>query len=247
MIPMPASQNSGRSGPGQTLPTTPFLSVVMPVHNEQDTVQRSLDRVIAVPIVSEVLVVDDGSTDGTAEILQQVQDPRVRVLRLEQCSGKGSAIRAAIPHLRGELVVIQDADLEYDPQQLPALAERMYRDGLSAVYGSRFQGQIEGMRLLNWLGNRLLTVAVNLLYGTHLTDEATCYKMFRTELLQSIPLTCRRFEFCPEVTAKVLRRGLRIAEVPIHYEARGYAAGKKIRARDFFSALWTLIRYRFKS
>jgi len=225
-------------------PGSPPLTVIIPAYNERDTILETLKRVLAVPIVAEVIVVDDGSDDGTTDLLKSVTDCRVRVLYRGVRSGKGAAIRTAIPEARGKLVVIQDADMEYNPDQLPSLADPILQERAQVVYGSRFRGRIQGMRWMNRLGNRLLTLAANILYGARITDEATCYKMFRTELLQNLKLRCVRFEFCPEVTARLLRQGIPILEVPIDYVGRDHAAGKKIRWWDFVSALWTLARYR---
>lgn len=224
------------------------LTVLMPVYNERATIREVLTRVLAAPVAKEVLIVDDASTDGTREILRTEIESvysEVRVLYLEQNSGKGAAIRAAIPHIRGDYVIIQDGDLEYDPQDYPALLRPMIEEGATVVYGTRFLAHRPKMRLPNRIINWLLARMVRLLYGAPLTDEATCYKMFRREVLQGLPLTCRRFEFCPEVTAKALRRGHRIVEVPIRYEARSIAQGKKIRWTDGVVAIWTLLKYRF--
>ena len=227
----------------QDAPSRP-LTVMIPAYNEVDTIEHTLTRVLDVPMVGEVIVVNDGSDDGTGELLDRFEDPRVQVLHHPRRMGKGWAIRTAIPHITGEIVVVQDADMEYEPHQLPRLAQPILRGEASVVYGSRFRGTIQGMRLANWIGNRLLTQATNLLFGSHITDEATCYKMFRSDLLKSMPLRCIHFEFCPEVTARVLRDGIRIVEEPIDYHARPHAAGKKIRWWDFVSALLTLTRYR---
>lgn len=225
-----------------------LLTVVMPVYNEIATLPEALQRVLAAPVNKEVIVVDDASTDGTRDYLKREVDGRfeeVRVIYLPVNGGKGSAIRAAIPHIRGEFVVIQDGDLEYDPQDYPLLLRPMREEGAEIVYGSRFLNTRPRMRLPNRIINWLLAWMVRVLYRTSMTDEATCYKAFRSEVLTSIPLACKRFEFCPEVTAKALRRGHRIVEVPIRYAARSRAEGKKIRWTDGIAAVWTLLRYRF--
>ena len=221
------------------------LSVLIPAFNEEDTILQTLERVLAVPIVSEVIIVNDGSVDGTKELLETVTDSRVRVIHHAVRRGKGAAIRTGIPSVTGPLVVIQDADMEYLPEQLPRLSDLILRGEATVVYGSRFRGTIQDMRAINRIGNRFLTMVTNILFRSHLTDEATCYKMFRTDILQSIPLQCTRFEFCPEVTAKILRQGIRIAEVPIDYLARPHSAGKKIRWWDLVDAIRTLVRFRF--
>jgi dolichol-phosphate mannosyltransferase len=227
-----------------------LLSVILPIYNERNTVKEVLSRVLASPVEKEVIIIDDASSDGTAQLLKdEVEDKYtgVRVYYQGKNQGKGAAIRAAIPHLCGEFAIIQDGDLEYDPQDYPQLLRPMAEEGATVVYGSRFLNNRPKMRLPNRIVNWLLARMVRVLYGAPITDEATCYKAFRTELLKSIPLECMRFEFCPEVTAKVLRRGHRIVEVPIHYEARSMAEGKKIRWTDGVEAIWTLIRYRFRA
>jgi glycosyltransferase involved in cell wall biosynthesis len=221
----------------------------MPAYNEKNTLREILAEVLAVDIPMEVLIVDDGSTDGTREILRNEIDgkyPNVRVLYHEQNQGKGAAICTAIRHATGDYLVVQDADLEYNPQDYKRLLEPLLSGEADVVYGSRFMGSIEKMQLPNWLANKILTTTANLLYpGSRITDEATCYKMFRTNLLKTIPLHSRRFDFCPEVTAKVLKRGHRIHEIPIDYVARSITQGKKIRWTDAFDAFWTLVKYRF--
>jgi glycosyltransferase involved in cell wall biosynthesis len=193
----------------------------------------------------EIIVIDDASTDGTADLLSS--DPEIVLLRHAMNQGKGAAIRHGIARVTGDIVIIQDADLEYDPQDYPSLAVPI-RDGrCRVVYGSRFLAGRPRMALPNYVCNRLLALTANLLYGSRITDEATCYKAFDARLLHEIPLTCMRFEFCPEVTAKVLRRGEKIMEVPIHYTARGCEAGKKIRWWDGVVAFWTLLRCRVGS
>ena len=227
---------------------TPLLTVLMPVYNERATLGELLRRVLAVPLAKEVLIVDDASSDGTRELLRAEIEghfPEVRVLYRERNAGKGAAIRSGLPLARGEYVVIQDGDLEYDPRDFAALLAPALAADAPVVYGTRFSGAWPAMRLPNRAINLILVWLVRLLYGARLTDEATCYKLFRRPLLQSLPLTCRRFEFCPEVTAKVLRSGHAIVEVPIRYVSRSPAEGKKIRWTDGFVAIWTLVRWRF--
>jgi glycosyltransferase involved in cell wall biosynthesis len=218
------------------------LSVLIPVFNERETIREALRRVRETPVEKEIIVVDDASCDGTLELLES--EPDIVLLRHAENQGKGAAIRTAIPHATGDVIVIQDADLEYDPQDLPRLMAPIARGEARVVYGSRFLSGRPDMRPANYLCNRLLAMAANLLYGARLTDEATCYKAFDADLLRSLPLTCRRFEFCPEVTAQVRRRGERIVEVPVRYTARSEDAGKKIRWWDAVSAFWTLLRCR---
>lgn len=226
----------------------PLLTVLMPVYNERSTIEEILRRVLEVPISKELLIIDDASTDGTREYLQQRidgSDPALRAVYREQNGGKGAAIRAGLPYVRGRYVVIQDGDLEYDPMDFLKLVRVMDEEGAPIVYGSRFIHGIPPMRWANRLINRLLAMMVRRLYGAAITDEATCYKAFRSEVLLGIPLTCRRFEFCPEVTAKALRSGYDIRETPITYRARTVKEGKKIRWTDGVAAIWTLIRYRW--
>lgn len=225
------------------------LTVAMPAYNEKDTLREILKQVLAVDIPLELIIVDDGSNDGTREILRDEVEgryPNVRVLYHEQNQGKGAAILTAIQHAAGDYLIVQDADLEYDPQDYKRLLERMREKQADVVYGSRFKGSIKGMAFPNQVANRILTIAANILFpGARITDEATCYKMFRTGLLRSMKLKARRFDFCPEATAKVLKRGYRIHEVPIDYVARTVTQGKKIRWTDGLDAIWALIRYRF--
>lgn len=244
-----AEKRSGATEQGAPVPRRLALTVIIPAYNERDTIQAALARVrllaedprLGDPL--EIIVVDDASTDGTAELLEQ--EPGVVLLRHAQNQGKGSAIRTALARVTGEVVAIQDADLEYDPGDLPDLVEPIARGEARVVYGSRFLAGRPPMALPNYLCNRLLAFTANLLYGGHLTDEATCYKVFDAELIRSLPLTCQRFEFCPEVTARVRRRGERILERPIRYHPRSYDSGKKIRWWDGVEALWTLIKFRF--
>jgi glycosyltransferase involved in cell wall biosynthesis len=222
----------------------------MPVYNEEATIDEVIRRVRAVDlggVEREVVVVDDASTDATTEKLRAYgDDPDIKVLRHEVNRGKGAAIRTGIEHASGEAVIIQDADLEYDPEDYPRLIAPILGGDADVVYGSRFRGRAENMALPNWLANKILSWTATVLFGRRVTDEATCYKVFRTDVLRSFDLQCKRFEFCPEVTAKTLARGYRFTEVPISYRARTVEAGKKIRALDGLQAVWTLIRYRFK-
>jgi dolichol-phosphate mannosyltransferase len=221
------------------------LSVIIPVYNERDTIVEAISRLRAVPLEQEIVVVDDASTDGTAELVEALVGPDLKLLRQPHNRGKGAAIRRALEEVTGEVVVIQDADLEYDPGDLPALLAPIAAGEAEVVYGTRAPG-FGGMRWQNRLFNRVAAASANLLYRAGISDEATCYKMLRTEVLRVLSLRCERFEFCPEVTAKVRKRGLRIHEVPIRYQARPMSAGKKIRWWDGVEALWTLLRYRFR-
>jgi len=221
------------------------LTVVIPVYNEKNTIGMIVERVEAVPIEKEIILVDDYSTDGTRDILQQLQSEGIRVLYHERNMGKGAALRTGFHHASGDFVIVQDADLEYDPQEYPRLLEPILQGQADVVYGSRFSGQNRNMMSLHRLGNQFLTFVTNLLYRTSITDMETCYKLFRTPLVKSIKIECNRFNFEPEITAKILRRKLRIVEIPISYSGRTSSEGKKITWRDGFAALWALFKYRF--
>jgi len=223
------------------------MSVIVPVYNERTTVAEIVRRVRAVelPLVIDVVVVNDGSSDGTDKVLAAIEDSTVRVISHEVNSGKGAAIRTGLAHARGDLVVVQDADLEYDPDDWALLLDPIFRRKSFVVYGSRFTGQRKNMMPLHWMGNRFLSLVTNLLYSSTLSDMETCYKLFDRRVLEGITLVSNRFDFEPEITAKVLRRGYRIYEVPISYAGREPDEGKKITWRDGFGALKALVRFRF--
>ncbi|HVB91500.1 MAG TPA: glycosyltransferase family 2 protein [Acidimicrobiales bacterium] len=223
------------------------LTVIMPVFNERATVAEIIRRMRAVelPVVLQIIVVDDGSNDGTDKVLHALEDSTVRVMSHPHNQGKGAAIRTGLAEARGDLVMIQDADLEYDPDDWPRLLEPILKGKARVVYGSRFTGERKNMMPLHWLGNRLLSLLTNVLYSSTLSDMETCYKVFDAQVLEGLTIVSNRFEFEPEITAKVLRRGHRIYEVPISYAGREPDEGKKITWRDGFSALAALIRYRF--
>lgn len=223
------------------------LSVIVPVYNEIGTIKEILRRVKEVPIDKEILVVDDFSTDGTRDYLKSIeQEEGIRVFYHSRNLGKGSAIRTAIANVTGDIVVIQDADLECDPRDFPRLISPIVEGRASVVYGSRYSNPENKIPLNRFkIGVLVLTAMANLLYRARITDEATCYKAFRADLLKSIPLRCYRFEFDPEVTAKVRKRGYRIEEVPISFTYRTVKEGKKIGWRDGIEAVITLLKYRF--
>jgi len=224
----------------------PLLSVVMPVYNEAATVEEIIRRVLAVPIRIQLIVVDDGSTDGTRDRLQELQGKVGFTLLLQpRNQGKGAALRRGFQEVRGDLVVIQDGDLEYSPEELPMLIELICQGRADVVYGSRFLGRHRVFLFSHYLGNRLLTLVTNVLYNTMLTDMETCYKVMRTEVVRSLTLRSNGFGVEPELTAKIFKRGYRVYEVPITYDGRGYEEGKKIGWRDGVVALWVLLRYRF--
>jgi glycosyltransferase involved in cell wall biosynthesis len=220
------------------------VSVIVPVYNEAAHVDELLQAIHASPVKKEIIIVDDGSTDGTREKLRSLPPfDDVTIVFHEKNCGKGAAVRTALAYAQGEYVVIQDSDLEYDPQDYPALLRPLEEGKANVVYGMRPDRPERGLRF--FLGAKLLTWLTNFLYRAGIHDEATCYKAVRRSLLARIELQCRRFEFCPEVTAKLCRMGEKIAEVPISYIPRSAAEGKKIRHSDGWLAVWTLIRYRF--
>ena len=226
--------------------TDPLLSVVMPVFNETGTVEEIIRRVTAVPIRTQLIVVDDCSTDGTRDILSRLQRELGFTLLLQpENRGKGAALRTGFASVRGDLVVIQDADLEYSPEEFPALIELICDGRADVVYGSRFLGRHRVFLYTHYLGNRFLTLLTNILYNTMLTDMETCYKVMRTEVLRSMSLHSSGFGIEPELTAKIFKRGYRVYEVPISYDGRSYEEGKKIGWRDGFVALWVLLKFRF--
>ncbi|MGD0987438.1 MAG: glycosyltransferase family 2 protein [Candidatus Sulfotelmatobacter sp.] len=220
------------------------VSVIVPVYNEAAHVEELLQAILASPVKKEVIVVDDGSTDGTREKLQSMPlADDVTVIFHEKNCGKGAAIRTALEYARGEYILIQDSDLEYDPQDYPALLLPLELRQANVVYGVRPDRPERGLRF--FLGAKLLTHLTNLLYRAGIHDEATCYKVFRRSVISQIRLECHRFEFCPEVTAKLCRMGEKIAEVPVRYQPRSAGEGKKIRHSDGWLAIWTLLRHRF--
>jgi glycosyltransferase involved in cell wall biosynthesis len=224
------------------------LSVVIPIYNEINTIDEILARVDAVGLADEIILIDDGSTDGTRDRLNEIalQNPHIKVIFHERNSGKGSAVRTGIAAVTKDLVVIQDADLEYDPRDYHSLLKPIEEGIADVVYGSRFLGAPRRSTMFwHMVANRLLTFMTNLLYNSILSDMETGYKLFRREIIAQIPLHSKRFNIEPEITAKLLKRKIRIFEVPITFNPREYSEGKKIGLKDAFEAVWTLLKYRF--
>jgi glycosyltransferase involved in cell wall biosynthesis len=228
-------------------PTYQTLSVIMPVFNERATVAEIIRRVraVEVPLTLQVIVVDDGSTDGSDKVLGALEDSTVRVITHAKNQGKGAAMRTGIAAATGDLLIIQDADLEYDPDDWMRLLDPILKGKARVVYGSRFTGERKNMLPLHWFANRMLSFTTNLLYSSTLSDMETGYKLFDAKVLEGITIVSNGFEFEPEITAKVLRRGFRIYEVPISYAGREPGEGKKITWQDGFGALAALVRFRF--
>lgn len=239
---------------------TKTLSIIIPAYNEEKSIEALLKKVKKVDlkklgVQKQIIVVNDGSKDKTAEIINKQKD--IIALHHAQNCGKGAAIRTGIKQATGDIIIVQDADLEYDPEEYKILIKPILSGEAKVVYGSRFISNTQKSRNISFLkkhhekaysmfyiGGRMITLFTNLLYNAHITDEATCYKVFAKEVLQQIKLNCTRFEFCPEVTAKVRRQGYRILEVPISYYPRSMEEGKKIKFRDGIQAVWTLLKYR---
>ena len=226
------------------------LSVIIPVYNEKNTILKIIEKVQNVPIEKEIIIVDDGSTDGTRDILNQKsniknQISNLKVILKERNEGKGSAIRRGLEEITWDVVVIQDADLEYEPMDFLKLIKPIEEGKTKVVYGSRVLSRSKKSSLMFYMGGRILSFITNFLYNTRITDEPTCYKMFKAEVIKSINLKCRKFEFCPEITAKVRKKGYKIIEIPINYNPRSIKQGKKIRWKDGLIAVWTLVKYKF--
>ena len=224
---------------------SPLLSVVMPVYNERETIDEIIARVLAIPMRVELVVVDDCSTDGTRAHLGELQKQYGFTLLLQpRNQGKGAALRRGFAAVTGDIVAIQDADLEYSPEEFPRLAELIIDGRADVVYGSRFLGSHRVFLFTHYLGNRVLTLVTNVLYNTMLSDMETCYKVMRREVLDGLDLRSNGFGIEPEITAKIFKRGYRVYEVPITYDGRGYDEGKKITWKDGIVALWVLFRNR---
>ncbi len=223
-----------------------LLSIIIPVYNEEATVARVVSRVAALPLNSELVIIDDCSTDGTRDILSRVADlPQVRVILKEKNAGKGAALRTGFETATGDYIIVQDADLEYDPRDIPPIIQPLLRGEADIVYGSRFIGDVvHDESFIHRLGNWILTQSSNLFSGLKLTDMETCYKAFTREAMEAVDLEQERFGIEPEITAKLARQGFRFTEVPISfYESRGYDEGKKIGVKDLFNAIWCIGRY----
>ncbi len=226
-----------------------LVSVIIPAFNEAQTIRQVIEDVHALPIEKQIIVVNDGSTDGTDKVLEELRSVyTLTVVHCQENSGKGFAIRCGLPHVKGQVVVIQDADMELIPTDLSELLKPLEKGDIQVVYGSRFLNGRGHASFHNFIANRLLATYTNLLYGCRITDESTGYKVFCTELITQLNLTCKGFEFCPEVTAKILRAGYHIHEVPVSYFPRTKKEGKKLRFwSDGLFAAWTLLKYRFIS
>jgi dolichol-phosphate mannosyltransferase len=223
-----------------------LLSVLIPAYNEVKNIEKILKKIGEVDIPKEIIIVDDGSTDGTRELLTQLKSDEIKVVFHEKNQGKGGAIKTAIQQATGNVIIIQDADLEYDPQDYYKLIPLVASGQEKVVYGSRFLNKQNKHSYFSFfLGGQVVTWITNLLYGQNLTDEPTCYKVFDATLLKSIKLNCTGFEFCPEVTAKIAKLGYKIPEVPINYFPRSISEGKKINWKDGVEAIWVLVKYRF--
>jgi glycosyltransferase involved in cell wall biosynthesis len=229
--------------PGKTMK----LSLIIPVYNEASTIREILNRVQKAGVADEIVIVDDGSTDGTRDILQSLDgQDSIRVIFHIHNQGKGAAVRTGIQHTTGDLILIQDADLEYDPRDIPALLKPIQEGIADVVYGSRFLGGARRSTMFwHMVANKMLTLMTNILYNAILTDMETGYKLFKREIVQNMKLRSKRFDFEPEFTAKILKKKVRVFEVPITFNPREYVEGKKIGLRDAFMAAWTLLKYRF--
>ncbi len=221
------------------------LSVIIPVYNEEKTLPQLIDKVKAVGLGKEIIIINDGSTDGTKELLDTIKDWNIIIVHHSQNLGKGAAIRTALPYISGDIVIIQDADLEYDPNDYHKLIAPILDGQAEVVYGSRILGKAKKSYLRYYWGGRFLTFLTNMLYGTKLTDEPTGYKVFRSDVLKNIKLTCNGFDFCVEITAKLAKRGYKMQEIPISYIPRTFQQGKKLTWKGGVESVWTLLRLKF--
>lgn len=222
------------------------LTVIMPVYNEASTLREIIQKVLEVPVEKELIIVDDYSTDGSREILSEYENnDQIKIAYHDHNQGKGSAIRTGKKYIEGDIVIIQDADLETEPNDYIDLIKPIVNKETKVVYGSRLLKLQKVYDKKYYLGGRLITFFANLLYNQNITDEPTCYKVFDAKLFNSIPLKCKGFEFCPEITAKISKRGIKIKELPMNYYPRSVNEGKKLRPTDGIKALWTLLKYKF--
>lgn len=222
-----------------------LLSVIMPVYNEKDNILSIIEEIKKVPINKEIIIIDDGSNDGTAEILKKLSDNEIRICRHPINIGKGAAIRLGLFYARGDIIIIQDADLEYSPQDYLSLVKPIIYGEADVVYGKR-QFDLPNLKYLRYYwGGQLVTKLANFLYKIHIADEPCCYKVFKAHILKQMKLNCVGFEFCPEVTAKIAKKGIKIYEVPISYKPRSIKDGKKIRWFDGLKAIYVLFKYKF--
>ncbi len=225
-----------------------LLTVLMPLYNEEKTAEEIVKKILGLPIELELIIINNGSTDSTRRIIGQFENrPNVKIIERERNIGKGDAIVAGLSYASGKYNVIQDGDLEYDPDDIVKMVELAEKNNALAVFGSRILNPQAGISYQRYLlGGKLLTYLANLLFGVGITDESTCYKMVRTDIMKAFNLECRRFEFCPELVAKLGRNKIKIFEIPISYKPRSFTEGKKIRWIDGAEAIWTLLKYRFK-
>ena len=222
------------------------LSVIMPVYNEAKTLAEIIAKVQESPIDKEMIIVDDASTDGTKEIIEKIVAPNIKKIFHEKNQGKGAAIRSAISSIEGDITIIQDADLEYHPDEYPQLIDPIIKDRADVVFGSRFIGAHRCFLFWHYMGNKTVNIIANILYNTTLSDLMTCYKAFKSEIIKNINITSDRFGFEPQITGEVFKRHLRVYEVPISYSGRNYSEGKKIKWTDFFVVVWWLLKTKFK-
>ncbi len=221
-----------------------LLSVIMPVFNEETTIEKIIDQVLREPTDKELIIVDDCSQDGTREILGKIKNDKIKIILHDTNQGKGAAIRTAISHISGDIAIVQDADLEYNPQEYSRLIKPILEDKADVVYGSRFRGAEQRVLFFwHYLANKMLTLVSNMLTNLNLSDMETCYKAFRSTIIKQMDIQSNRFGVEPELTAKIARLGCRVYEVPISYYGRDYSEGKKITWKDGFSAIWCIIKY----
>jgi glycosyltransferase involved in cell wall biosynthesis len=225
-----------------------LVSIIMPLFNEEKTAGKIIEKVLGLPLDLELIIVNNGSDDATGLIIRQFADiSKVKIIDKEKNIGKGDAITTALQYAVGKYTIIQDGDLEYEPMDIVEMVNLAEKNNAPAVFGSRIRNPKAGISYQRYLwGGKLLTIIANMLYGVGITDESTCYKMVRTDIIKALNLECRRFEFCPELVAKLGRNGIKIIEIPINYNPRSFKEGKKIRWRDGAEAILTLLKYRFK-